>query len=291
MQVTSNEYGAYSGKFRLPVNRLNGNFTLEEANNAGSIYFSVEEYKRPKFYVEFDKVKGSYRVGDSVTVNGKALAYAGNNIDGAKVKYRVTRMARFPYPWLMWKRSYINIPSREISQGETTTLPDGTFNVTFPALPELSIDTALKPVFTYTVQADITDFNGETHSGNQSVSVGYQSLEITVNIPSPFLQENLKSLSITTQNLNGNFEPAKITLAVKPLQHPGRLLRSRYWNMPDQFVIPQADYIKDFPVDIYKDEDKTENWARGAAITTKQVDTKADSTIALNEKKTTSRLV
>jgi len=285
LEVISNEYGAYSGKFRLPAGRLNGNFRLEEAKNGGSIYFSVEEYKRPKFYVEFDKIKGSYRIGDSVTVNGKALAYSGNNIDGAKVKYRVTRMARLPYPWLMWKRPFYNVPSREIAQGETTTLPDGTFNVTFPALPELSMDTALKPIFTYTVQADITDINGETHSGNQSVSVGYQSLEISVNIPSPFLQKDLKSLSVTTQNLNGNFEPAKITLAIKPLQHPGRLLRTRYWNMPDQFVIPQADYIKDFPVDIYKDEDRTENWVRGAVIVTKQAETKADSTIALDSQK------
>ena len=30
------------------------------------ISFSVEEYKRPKFYTEFEKVKGSYRVNDTI---------------------------------------------------------------------------------------------------------------------------------------------------------------------------------------------------------------------------------
>lgn len=285
LPVTSNEYGSYSGKFRLPEGRLNGEFRLEEDKNSGQVGFSVEEYKRPKFYVEFDTIKGNYRLGDSVTITGKALAYAGNNIDGAKVKYRVSRVARFPYPWMMWGRSYYNVPPREITQGEMVTSADGTFSIVFPVLPDLNVDKALKPIFTYTVQADVTDLNGETHSGDQRISAGYQSLEIALNMKSPLLQKDLTALQITTRNLNGNFEPAKINISVKPLQHPGRLLRSRYWNKPDQFVIAKDAYIKDFPVDIYKDEDKSENWPRGAALITQEELTQKGSTIALDSKK------
>ena len=66
--------------------------------------FSVEEYKRPKFFVDYEKVQGTYRVGDTISITGFAKAYAGNNIDGAAVKYRVTRVARFLYPWMWWRR-------------------------------------------------------------------------------------------------------------------------------------------------------------------------------------------
>ncbi|WP_177230477.1 alpha-2-macroglobulin [Chitinophaga sp. CF118] len=281
--VTTNEYGAYSGTFRLPLGRLNGEFRLEEKVNSGSVSFSVEEYKRPKFYVEFDNIKGNYRLGDSVTINGKALAYAGNNIDGAKVKYKVVRVARFPYPWLMW-RTFYNVAPREIAQGETTTSADGTFNVVFPVLPDETVDKSLKPIFTYTVEADITDLNGETHSGNQSISAGYQSLEIVVNINNTLVQKDLSALHIVTQNMNGNFEQANVSVVVKPLQHPGRLLRERYWGMPDQFVIAKDGYIKDFPVDIYKDENKQENWEKGAALIKQQVVTQKDSTVSLDAK-------
>jgi len=42
----------------LPENQLNGEFTIEVDNYENSdINFSVEEYKRPKFYTEFEKSK------------------------------------------------------------------------------------------------------------------------------------------------------------------------------------------------------------------------------------------
>ena len=68
-------------------------------------YFRVEDYKRPKFEVKFYPVKGSFKLGEEVLVRGTAKAYAGSNIDGAKVVYRVSREARFPYyPW--WRYSW-----------------------------------------------------------------------------------------------------------------------------------------------------------------------------------------
>jgi hypothetical protein len=38
----------------------------------------VEEYKRPKFYVDYDTIKGTYKVNDKIKVTGFAKAYAGN---------------------------------------------------------------------------------------------------------------------------------------------------------------------------------------------------------------------
>lgn len=284
LNVTTNEYGAYAGKFTLPTGRLNGEFHLQESGGIAYTAFQVEEYKRPKFYVEFQPVKGTYRVNDSVKVSAKALAYAGNNIDGAQVQYRVTRKARFPYPWLMW-RSPFQSESREIAHGEVKTAADGTFNITFPALPDLKVPAALKPVFTYAVSATVTDINGETHSGDQTVSAGYQALEIKLELPGTVLLQDLDSVKIITQNLNGSFEPAEVAVSVSPVKPPARLLRSRYWSKPDQFVIPQAEYEKAFPHDVYNDEDNHESWTREKAVLTQSVTTSEKGSIHLAKEK------
>ncbi len=60
--VVTNDFGSFSGSFVLPASGLGGQFRID--NNSGITYFSVEEYKRPKFEVTFLPVTGSYRVND-----------------------------------------------------------------------------------------------------------------------------------------------------------------------------------------------------------------------------------
>src|SRR4029079_5756152 len=100
IKLKTNDYGSFSGKFQIPQGILNGEFSIQAENEKGQTDFSVEEYKRPKCYVEYEKIKGTFKVSDKIKMTGFAKAYAGNNIDGAMVKYRVVRQARFPYPWL-----------------------------------------------------------------------------------------------------------------------------------------------------------------------------------------------
>jgi uncharacterized protein YfaS (alpha-2-macroglobulin family) len=110
-----NDFGSLSGKFRLPENKLNGVFRIEAVNYNNSANFSVEEYKRPGFYADFEKVKGSYRLNDKISVSGFAKAYAGNDINGAIVKYRVTRIGRFIYPWMFRQKSFPQSQPMEIA--------------------------------------------------------------------------------------------------------------------------------------------------------------------------------
>ncbi|MBS0028690.1 alpha-2-macroglobulin family protein [Chitinophaga sp. 22321] len=285
VKVITNEYGAYSGKFVLPEGRLNGSFSLRDDKSNGYLAFKVEEYKRPKFYVEFDTIKNSYRLGDTVTASAKALAYAGNNIDGAKVKYRVERQVRFPYPWLFYKIAIPYGTSREIVHGETTTDANGTFTVKFPALADKNVDPAGKPIFTYVVHADVTDLNGETRSSDQSVSVGYQSMEIAIDASDRMEQKELSRIKIFSRNLNGTYEPANFAVQLKPLQPNKRLLRPRYWEAPDQFVMDETSYVQAFPVDIYKDENDPKNWARESAVVTESIASSPDGKITLNTAK------
>lgn len=263
LDMVTNEFGSYHGKFTLPGNGLNGEFSIADDSADGRQSFSVEEYKRPKFYLDYDKLKGSYRVGDTIKVIGNAKAYAGNLIDGAKVKYRVVRQARFPYTWLYRRWGRPAVSEQEIAHGETTTAPDGKFIVSFAAIPDRKVSKDLDPVFGYNISADVTDINGETRSAQTTVSAGYKAIQLAINLPEGgqhMPADSLKQLIVRTTNLSGEPEPAAIHMTIYSLQCPDRMIRKRYWEMPDQFVIDKKDYLEAFPHDEYKDETQVGTW-------------------------------
>ncbi len=103
LTLKTNRYGTFHGSFRIPMGRLNGNMRIQTGSDRH--YFSVEEYKRPKFKVDFKKNTEMYRVGDKVIVTGIAEAFSGYKIDGAKVKYRIVRNNYYPYRWYYWNYS------------------------------------------------------------------------------------------------------------------------------------------------------------------------------------------
>jgi hypothetical protein len=280
LKVLLNDFGSFNGKFKIPENMLNGEFGIQIVKYFNStVSFSVEEYKRPKFYTEFEKAKGSFRVGDTVSVNGFAKAYAGNNIDGAKVSYRVTRVARFLYPWMFWRKGFLP-PARpmEIAHGEMTTDVDGKFQIKFAAIPDLSIDKKTDPVFDYKIVADVTDINGETRSADITVLVGYKSLNLQIVLANDVInKDSLKNISISSKNLSGESETVKTDVKIYKLEVPERLIRQRFWNEPDEFIYTKDEYIKYFPHDEYKDETKKESWAKGGLVYQKSDSTNKDS--------------
>ncbi|HEX2627396.1 MAG TPA: MG2 domain-containing protein, partial [Chitinophagaceae bacterium] len=275
IEVSTNEFGSFNGKFQLPQTGLTGNFSISSLSGTtsnGYAGFRVEEYKRPKFFVQYEPIKGTYKVNDKIKVTGTAKAYAGNNIDGAAVKYRVVRQARWMYPWMSWRWWYPSEP-QEIAHGELKTDKDGKFIVEFTAMPDLKMDKKNDPVFTYTIYADVTDINGETRSGEESVDVSYKALKIVASIPDRLPTDSLSSLSIFTQNMGGQFEPATINVKISKLNEEKRLIRPRYWDRPDQFVMSKEQYVGLFPHDEYDNETDMKSWPKGE----KQFD-KTDST-------------
>jgi hypothetical protein len=257
--LTTNEWGSVAGTFTVPQGGLTGTMRIEGGNS--STYISIEEYKRPKFYIDWDTLKSDYALNESVSITGHALAYAGNNLDGTRVKYRVVRRARFPYWWYAWRWGGVQrSPEQEIAQGTTTTDASGKFIVSFQTIPDRNIDERSLPVFTYTIYADVTDLNGETRSGEKSISAGYRSLQITADIPGQASRSDLDTVHILTQNLNGDFVPASIRIKVARLEQPEVVYRKRYWPVPDQFTMSEAAYRSAFPLDAYKDEDDYRKW-------------------------------
>ncbi|HEY6064234.1 MAG TPA: alpha-2-macroglobulin family protein, partial [Chitinophagaceae bacterium] len=263
IKVKTNEFGSFNGRFQLPQSGMNGQFTIYTKADGGNVGFKVEEYKRPKFYVDYEPIKGTYKVNDKIKVTGIAKAYAGNNIDGADVKYRVVRQPRFIYSWYFWRWWQPPTTEMEIAHGEVKTDKDGKFMVEFTAIPDLTIDKKFEPVFDYTVYADVTDINGETRSGEQMVSVSYKSLMLVTNIPASLPADSLKILSIRTQNMNGQYEPAIVKVTITRLKEEKRLIRDRFWDRPDQFTMTKEEYIRNFPYDEYDNESDYKSWEKG----------------------------
>lgn len=217
----TNDFGSFSGTWTAPTGRLLGAMRLVTADPPGSATLRVEEYKRPKFFVELKPPEGECRLGDAVTVTGEAQAYAGAPIDGASVRYRVVRLAQLP-PWFYYYRDprwRIGEP-QEIASGTLITDATGVFRVTFTARPDKKIPASDTPTFVYRIQVDVTDTAGETRSGERVVRLGYTALQ--ADIAAAEWQESTGPvrLNLRTTTLDGEPAPATGTLTVFKLQMP-----------------------------------------------------------------------
>jgi uncharacterized protein YfaS (alpha-2-macroglobulin family) len=271
LKLTTNEYGTVSGSFITPQNGLNGQMSITDG--FGNAYVSVEDYKRPKFETEFKPVTGSYKLNDDVSITGIAKAYAGNVIDGAKVTYRVIRNVNYPY-WYYWCRSN-NRESNgtEITNGETTTNDTGTYVIKFKALPDETVSKTSYATYNYQISADVTDINGETHSTQTNVTVGYQALQLSIHSDDIIDINNPTSLKITTTNLNGVNENTKGNFTIYKLKQPRKVFRNRLWTQPDKHSLSKEEYYKTFPNDLYEDETNKYKWEKESKVSDKPFDT------------------
>lgn len=272
LKLRTNDYGSVQGSFTAPDNGLTGRMSI--STDGGYTDLSVEEYKRPKFEVAFDPVEGEYSLNDKVAVKGFAKAFAGSNIDGAKVSYRVVRGANFPYWYGGWRgrRIYPRFGGeKEITNGETETDVEGKFSISFTAEPDKKIDKKFLPVFYYRVYADVVDISGETHSAQAYVQVAYTSLDLSMTVSDIVWQGKADSLKINTVNHNGSPLTAKGTLTINQLEAPKQIFRARKWPAPDQPIMSKEEFTKKFPSIVYKDEDQVQNWPK-TELKTKELD-------------------
>ncbi len=279
LPLTTNDFGTVSGSFTAPMGLLNGQMRITDNN--GTAYISVEEYKRPKFETSFNPVKGSFALGDEIKTEAKALAYAGNNIDGAQVKYRVVRNINYPYWWYWYRGYYPRNDAVEITNGVTLSNDTGGYSISFKALPDPNVPRKNEPTYIYTVYADVTDMNGETHSTQTNVYVGYKMLNLNLSVDDKLEQDSLKPFKISTTNLNGVDEAAKGNVSVYKLKQPTKVFRSRLWEQPDKHLINKEEYYNLFPNDLYEDETNMYKWERSDKVAETTFDTEKKKEIDL----------
>ncbi len=279
--LTTSDFGSYNGRFVIPENLLNGDFSIRDEKNNAFISFSVEEYKRPTFEVSFDTVKSAFRLGDTVTMTGTVAAYAGNQLNNSTINYRVSRKTRFPWPWRFggW-----DMPGEEmeIAQGSTLTDEDGKFLIKFLAIPDYSTDKKFEPVFDFEIIADATDQGGETRSGQSAITIGYKALNLQVEMDAETIpSDSLKELKISATNFAGQFQPVKVDIQMSLLEAPGRLIRPRYWSAPDTSIIAKEEFIRQFPNDEYLDENNKTKWKQVKTVFTGSSQLQAGKKVSL----------
>ena len=300
LELKTNEFGSFSGEFILPNTGLTGNYTIQvqgvqnfidklpfrgKNSMSGSQSFSVEEYKRPKFSAKFTPIKETIKLNESIKVKGIATAYAGSNITDAKVIYKVTRKVQYP-KWWYWYRPYggsngFNSEAQEIVHGETKTNDKGEFDITFLAQPDKSVNKKDLPIFTYEISADITDINGETRSTSINVKVGYHALTIAIGIDSRIDKSSKENkITLTTNNLNGEFIATKGTLKIYKIKASNNVYRARPWNAPDYQEIDEITFKNLFPNEEYQTKKEIE---KGELVLEKPFDTNKSKEIELKK--------
>ncbi len=294
VEVTSGEYGSFSNSFVIPSAGLTGQMRIE--SESGSVYFNVEEYKRPRFEVTFKPIDSTYRLNAEVEITGEVKSYSDVPLSGATVNYRVVRSVMFPffrYTSRIWPP--FNIPDAEIANGTVTVDEQGIFKVRFTAVPDPANYGNQDPFYTYTIYADATDINGETQSGQTTVNVSNKALILETEIPLEVNISNWKPFKVTATNLSGRKVPASVKIELHKLKE-GNLLIPRVWDIPDTAFYTKEEFKSRLPYFPYLNEIERYNpWSqtheKALAIREKLVysstlNTSTDSIVNLKDLKT-----
>lgn len=183
LTLRTDRYGRASGEFRIPTDRLLGNFTLvasstdkkrlknSEGHNIGETDFQVADYKMPTFLVTTEVAEGELKAGDTVKFKGQAMTYSGLPVAGARVDFNVT----YSSWWRWWGDSSNASYGSSLSTG-----PDGKFEI---ELPTAGLKGTRFEYGLFTLNATVTNGAGETQAAQPlRFSLG-ESLTVRPAIP------------------------------------------------------------------------------------------------------------
>ncbi len=198
LELITNEFGSVYGSLKIPEKCFFGKMKLfcSNYNTSHDVFLRVEEYRRPKFFVELEPPKSQLRPGDKVTIYGHAKSYSGGSVSGAKVVCGVNRSVTL---------SDQNSQAAEqiIDAGIVVTDENGRFSLSFTAEPDLSVDKSLQPVFNYEISADVTDAFAETRSGKLTLRLGYCELQPVLSCDEWQTVKDTVKIEISTFTIDG----------------------------------------------------------------------------------------
>ncbi len=121
-QVVTDDFGGFSAEFMLPETTLPGDFQMTAAGE-NTHFIRVEAYKRPTFDVTFSPYKKSYHLGDTLTVEGKAMNFSGVPVRNGKVRYTLTRTRAW-----FWRADNFREEKKAYHLGDTLTVEGKAMN-------------------------------------------------------------------------------------------------------------------------------------------------------------------
>ncbi len=243
-EVRTNGLGSFTTTFTLPAVCLNGNFRLQTLG--GVAYIRVEEYKRPTFDITFDKLEGSYQLGDTVQVKGHAKTFSGVNMQDLEVSYVITRKSGFG--WRYYDSSEV------LDSGVTTLDAEGAFSVPV-SLVRKSGEQRKGVNYRFQVEATLTNAAGETQSSVYSLSIGERSLVLEAELKDERICKD-RPFKTTFKAMNLDGKPVEVegtytlypVIGVKPdtysaeAAHTGTFTSNRELVLTDWQSLPSSKY-------------------------------------------------
>ncbi|MFN9998443.1 MAG: MG2 domain-containing protein, partial [bacterium] len=247
-----NSFGSCHGIFILPQDRLTGSFSIVPAGYSHTTAdIRVEEYKRPRFAVEWEKKKERYSLQDSIKISGSTRTYAGNILQQAKVKYNIKRM-----DIRSWQTS------NEYESWTTITNQEGKFHIQFSPMKARENKDVENMSFVFTISVEITDASGESQTSTNFLYAGKQSISINWNLRETMNETDWKSVRLFTNDLGNEKVSVPVHISIYSLATPGKFLRKRYWEVPDQPILGEQQFKQLFPDDAYGHELDPAHWQR-----------------------------
>lgn len=262
--LTTNAFGSVSGNFTLPGGKLNGEFNISVFNDkersaldiSGNKPFRVEEYKRPKFEVTFEPVKGEYRYGQTLELKGKAVMFSGVPLSGSTVNYEIKKR-NIRWMYFGW---YPRGNGNENSiLGAVKTNEKGEFTIKV----DLKKDETLEgiQIDNYEIEASITDISGETQSATQQVKVASVSHYIEADDIGNIFSDYPATVHVKIKNYSGQNLAKSLNAKLTKLQEPQRIFRDNFTavvqNLPQ---LPKEEFLQKFPHDLFDKNDEISHW-------------------------------
>ncbi len=258
LDLITNEFGSAASELYIPEGGITGTYSIEAIADQYSIsqHISVEEYKLPAFEVKVENPEETFSIGQDVTVEGSALALAGYPLGGATVSYRVTRTTSFPW-WRGWWYPKVEEPGT-VAHGTLQTDDDGKFKVTFPTTEDKSLRN-YTPLYRYQVSVDVTDINGETHSGSAVVYVSSRNLLLICDLKDEYnLDKDNNQFEISLTNTAHNPQSGTVHYEFFRLNPPKQYKFSCSKN--DVVITQDKQLRQQFSQFAWNEENKKENW-------------------------------
>jgi hypothetical protein len=264
---------------------LNGRLTLSTAN--GQVSVNVEEYKRPTFKVDFEPFIQTYKLGDSIRVKGKVNAFSGYGLSGARVAFTVTRMPQVrPYANGGYgsKRYVYNSNNQQAIIAIDTIKTDEQGNFRFSFLANAPDNENKGKTYRFSIQATVTDANSETHFATSDITVSDDLIRLEADVPEKAIDSQHANAALTIFNGNDERQNGKANIKVYALKGPDAFFKKRLWDVPDQWLMSEADYQKYFPNFAYNHQDEYPNWQRQEKTADQDIDIqKSGNNIDLNK--------
>lgn len=223
-QVTTNAFGAFDLKFKLPDNTNLGYSRVEftTPGDGGVLHshqFQIQEFRRPEFEVSAKvESEGPFFVGQSANASVQASYYAGGGLANAETNWTVTATPtnytppnRDDYvfgvwvPWWGWFDYGYGRSDRVYGGGNTQTFK-GVTDASGKHLLKMDFVSANPPrPYAISAAASVQDVNRQTWSSATSLLVHPSSLYVGIKTPRTFVQKGEKiTVESIVSDIDGN---------------------------------------------------------------------------------------